>query len=269
MGVIFVIYEKSLTNPVLNLLLLKNKKYIGLILVPVVASFSFVTLLTYYPSYLIGVMQFNPAYAGIIMITLTIPVLFCPLLAGKIVSSGVSAISIIFISLILMIFGGVILFLVGGVDGQLYLIGFALFMIRAGMGLTAGLVDGLALSCVEPNQTGMAAGLLNTLRLGSEAIAVALYGSLLTANLNGILPDLLIKYTSSIDVIEDWINSIASGNLTVPLSNVAANIQSIMLNDIITSYHSAFNFTLAILTIISAIACTFSLFFLKKKESSH
>lgn len=76
LGIIFVIYEKSLTNPVLNLLLLKNKKYEGLILFPVVASFSFITLLTYYPSYLIGVMQFNPAYTGIIMISLTIPVLF-------------------------------------------------------------------------------------------------------------------------------------------------------------------------------------------------
>ncbi|WP_239373103.1 MFS transporter [Snodgrassella gandavensis] len=265
-GVIFVMYEKSITNPVLNLTLLKNKKYVGLILVPVVASFSFVTLLTYYPSYLIGVMQFSPSYAGIIMITLTVPVLFCPLLAGKIVSSGVSAISIIFISLILMIFGGILLFLVGGVDGQLYLIGFALFMIGAGMGLTAGLVDGLALSCVEPHHTGMAAGLLNTLRLGSEAIAVVLYGSLLTANLNSILPDLLIKYNSSIDVIADWINSVASGNLTAPLSDVATNIQPIMLNDIITSYHSAFNFTLAILTIISTIICLFSIFLLKRKN---
>ena len=95
------------------------------------------------------------------------------------------------------------------------------------MGLTAGLVDGLALSCVDPDETGMAAGLLNTLRLGSEAIAVALYGSLLTTNLNGILPNLLTKYSSSIDLIEDWINSVASGNLTAPLTNVATNMHSI------------------------------------------
>ena len=267
LGIIFVIYEKNNTNPVLNLKLLKNKRYVGLILVPVVASFSFVTLLTYYPSYLTGVMQFSPSYAGIIMISLTFPVLFCPLLAGKIVSFGVSAIFIVLISLFLMIFGGILLFLVGGIDGQLPLISIALFMIGAGMGLTAGLVDGLALSCVDPDETGMAAGLLNTLRLGSEAIAVALYGSLLTTNLNGILPNLLTKYSSSIDLIEDWINSVASGNLTAPLTNVATNMHSIMLDDIILSYHNAFNVTLVMLTVISGMISLVSLFLLKRKSS--
>ena len=63
-----MIYEKNNTNPVLNLKLLKNKRYVGLTLVPVVASFSFVTLLTYYPSYLTGVIQFSSSYSGIVMI---------------------------------------------------------------------------------------------------------------------------------------------------------------------------------------------------------
>lgn len=269
LGEIFVIYEKSITNPVFDLNLLKNKKYMGLILVPVVASFSFVTLLTYYPSYLTGVMQFSSAYTGIIMITLTVPVLICPLLAGKLVSYGIPATSLIIISLALMILGGVLLFLVGGVDGLLYLICLALFMIGVGMGLTAGLIDGLALSCVEPHQTGMAAGFLNTLRLGSEAIAVALYGSLLTANLNSILPNYLIKYSSSVEVINSWINSVASGNLTFPLSNIPTNRQPIMLNEIIASYHNAFNNTLIILTIISATICSFCLWFMKRKVSFH
>ena len=61
-------YEKYNTNLVLNLTLLKSKRYLGLILVPVVASFSFVTLFTYYSSYLTGVIQFSPSYAGIVMI---------------------------------------------------------------------------------------------------------------------------------------------------------------------------------------------------------
>ena len=68
LGIIFVIYEKYNTNLVLNLTLLKNKRYLGLILVSVFASFSFVTLFTYYSSYLTGVIQFSPSYAGIVMI---------------------------------------------------------------------------------------------------------------------------------------------------------------------------------------------------------
>ena len=63
-----MIYEKYNTNLVLNLTLLKNKRYLGSILVSVFASFSFVTLFTYYSSYLTGVIQFSPSYAGIVMI---------------------------------------------------------------------------------------------------------------------------------------------------------------------------------------------------------
>ena len=91
------------------------------------------------------------------------------------------------------------------------------------------------------------------MRLGSEAISVALYGSLLTTNLSGILLNLLKKYSSSIDLMEDWINAVASWNLTAPLTNVATNMYSIMLDDIILSYHSTFNFTLVMLSLIFSL----------------
>ena len=91
------------------------------------------------------------------------------------------------------------------------------------------------------------------MRLGSEAISVALYGSLLTTNLSGILLNLLKKYSSSIDLMEDWINAVASWNLTAPLTNVATNMHSIMLDDIILSYHSTFNFTLVMLSLIFSL----------------
>ena len=89
--------------------------------------------------------------------------------------------------------------------------------------------------------------------MGSEAISVALYGSLLTTNLSGILLNLLKKYSSSIDLMEDWINAVASWNLTAPLTNVATNMYSIMLDDIILSYHSTFNFTLVMLSLIFSL----------------
>lgn len=53
--------------------------------------------------------------------------------------------------------------------------------------------------------------------------------------------------------MEDWINAVASGNLTAPLTNVATNMHSIMLDDIILSYHNAFNFTLVMLSLIFSL----------------
>ncbi|MFD3480656.1 hypothetical protein [Streptomyces sp. NPDC058695] len=55
----------------------------------------------------------------------------------------------------------------------------------AGTGLSAGPVDGQALALVPPEKAGMAAGFVNTLRLGGEAVAGAVYGSLLTTLLGG------------------------------------------------------------------------------------
>ena len=89
--------------------------------------------------------------------------------------------------------------------------------------------------------------------MGSEAIAVALYGSLLVTNLNRNLPNLLTKYSLSSELMEEWINAVASGNLTAPLTNVATNMYSIMLDDIILSYHSTFNFTLVMLSLIFSL----------------
>ncbi len=46
------------------------------------------------------------------------------------------------------------------------------------MGLHAG-IDNLALGSLKGEGIGLGAGLLNTLRLGSESIGVALYASLM------------------------------------------------------------------------------------------
>ena len=55
----------------------------------------------------------------------------------------------------------------------------SLFLIGSGMGLHAGGIDNLALSSLKGENVGLGAGLLNTLRLGSESIGVALYASLM------------------------------------------------------------------------------------------
>ncbi len=53
-----------------------------------------------------------------------------------------------------------------------------LVVVGAGFGLQAGLVDGEALAQVPEHEAGMGAGWINTVRLGSEAIAVSMFGSL-------------------------------------------------------------------------------------------
>ncbi|GGS15623.1 MFS transporter [Streptomyces aureoverticillatus] len=176
---VFCSVEKRRAHPLLDLGLLRDRRFLALCLVPVAGSFGFVTMLTYLPTYLTEVTGRDTGAAGLIMVLLTAPMLVFPLLAAKLVARGVSALTIIYVSLGALVVGDAAL-TVFGPDVSVAVVALPMIVTGAGMALAAGLVDGQALALVDPAKAGMAAGFLNTLRLGSEAVAVALYGSVLT-----------------------------------------------------------------------------------------
>ncbi|NEB78613.1 MFS transporter, partial [Streptomyces sp. SID14478] len=175
---LFVRVERRSAHPVLDLGLLRERRFLGLALVPVAASFGFVTLLTYLPSYLTAVTGRDGSAAGWLMLLLTLPVLVSPVVAAKLVERGVPARVLILTSLACLVAGdlGLLLF---SPHVAIAVVAVPMLVTGAGMGLSAGLVDGQALALVAPERAGMAAGFVNTLRLGSEAVAVAVYGSVL------------------------------------------------------------------------------------------
>lgn len=207
---VFAVVEQRVVHPMLDLSVLKDSRFVGLCLVTVVASFGFVTLLTYLPSYLTTAAGKSTAAAGVLMVLLTVGVLVCPLAVGKLVEKGVRPLTLIYLSLACLVTGdvGALLFSpsfsVGVVTAPLLVTG-------AGMGISSGLVDSQALRVVPGEKAGMAAGLLNTIRLGSEAIAVAVYGALLAGFLQGKITHGLGTYTSANPA--PVISSLATGNL--------------------------------------------------------
>lgn len=181
---LFAWTETRTPHPVLDLGLLRERRFLGLALVPVAASFGFVTMLTYLPSYLTAVTGRDSGAAGWLMLLLTLPVLACPALAAKLVERGIRAHALILISLACLVIGDLGLLLYSP-HAAVAVVAVPMLITGAGMGLSAGLVDGEALALVDPAKAGMAAGFVNTLRLGSEAIAVAAYGSVMATLLNG------------------------------------------------------------------------------------
>lgn len=243
----FVLRVRSAVHPVLNLELLRNHKFLGLILVPVIASFTFVTLLAYFPTFLTGSMQLTASNAGLVMLFLTAPVLVCPLLAGNLSAKGVSTNLIMYFSAACTIAGTTLLITLIKNDFHTAGIAAGLVLIGIGMGLSAGLVDGQALSSVSEHEVGMAAGLLNTFRLGSEAIAVAVYGALMSSTVSKIVPTKLDE--SGVMTNELWVNAISSGNFS------AFGEQPMLVEGLISIYNEAFIATNIVMTII-AIAFT-------------
>lgn len=268
-GIIFALFifrMKSAAYPVLNLSLLRNHRFLGLILVPVVASFTFVTLLTYFPTYLTGPMQLSAAAAGLMMLFLTSPVLVLPLIAGKLASTGMRTTHLMFLSILSLLLGIGLLGLVIELSNSLLLFAVALLLIGTGMGLSAGLVDGEALSCVNADEAGMAAGVLNTFRLGSEAIAVALYGAFMSASLIRLVPENLSQLTEA--EVETWITGMASGNFTELLERVSAAEQAALKMQMVATYQMAFTATNFVLGGIALAVSLLIVVYLRKGDSA-
>ncbi len=141
------------------------------------------------------------------MLLLTAPMLVCPILAGKWVGRGASAVGILKASLLALLAGLVSLALLSQPGALLAHLAVPLLLVGIGMGLSAGLVDGLALKTVPEPQAGMAAGLLNTFRLGSEAVAVALYGSLLATFLGQQLGPRIAPLVEGPGSLKGWLDA--------------------------------------------------------------
>ena len=111
--VVFVVLQARASAPLLDLSLVKNRRFLALCMVPVVAAFGFVTLLTYLPTYLVGASGFSPQRAGTVLLLMTAPVLLAPPLAGGLVNRGMPTRVLITISLALLAGGNAWLTVIG------------------------------------------------------------------------------------------------------------------------------------------------------------
>ncbi|XTZ37864.1 MFS transporter [Salmonella enterica] len=239
----FVVVEKKASSPVINFALLGNRFFLSLILIPVVASFCFVTLLTWFPTWLIAVKNYSPVDSGLVMLALTAPVLLLPVIAGKLITRGIKANLLLIVSLLLFIGGLGLLWVFSHDIMPLNKILVSLLLVGSGMGLSAGLVDGIALSVVEPQEVGRAAGILNTFRLGSEAIAVAVYGSLMSGS---IFHALSSQPTPQGMGAKQYLANVISGN-------AVSSVQGQQTNWLENVYAQAFTHTLQVLLAIALI----------------
>ncbi|MBJ8337689.1 MFS transporter [Antrihabitans sp. YC3-6] len=159
--------------------LLRNPHFLALCLVPVSGAIGFVTLLTYLPVALSGIADLSAGTAGLVMLPMTIPVLIGPLLAARLVrTTGATSMSIIYAALASLILGSVGMLALTPTIPLGWLI-LPMVLLGFGFGLPVGLVDSEALAAVPADSSGTAAGVLNFVRIGSEAIVVAGYSALL------------------------------------------------------------------------------------------
>lgn len=182
--IVFVTIERCAVNPILNLSLLRQRRFIGWLLAAITMSIGFGGILNFLPSYLQDPVGMTAANAGMVLILPTLPMMIMPTLGGWLISKGTSPVMVIATALLAIAGGNAWLATLHPAITPLELAG-PLVLLGAGVGLASGIIDAQAMNQVNENQVGMAAGMLNTVRSTSNALILGLFGSALIAIMTG------------------------------------------------------------------------------------
>lgn len=191
-------HEREAGQKAVDFSLLANKKFLSMVLVPVAAAVGYVTVLSYLPVALSAVHGMSAGTAGLFMLPMTIPVLIGPMIASFLIShvKRIRPMTMINVALAVLVLGDLgLLFL--GAHSSLGLLVVPMILLGFGFGFPIGLVDGEALAAVAARSSGTAAGVLNFMRLGSEAVVVGAYAAVLAALLRSRIADRVVAQATA------------------------------------------------------------------------
>ncbi|GAA2990090.1 MFS transporter [Actinokineospora diospyrosa] len=183
--VVFAVVERRVPNPMFHFDLLRTPGFLAAALAAATFVAVMVPLLVYLPSYLTEVVGQSARGAGATLILMTSPILVLPLVAGALARWS-SANAVLAGALALVATGTAWLTGIGPDSTALSLAG-PLLTLGAGIGLSTGLVDGMALASAGPSRAGTASGMFGTSRLAFETIGIAVVGSIIATGTHGTL----------------------------------------------------------------------------------
>ncbi|MEH0972567.1 MFS transporter [Micromonospora sp. CPCC 205546] len=204
-GIGFVRVERRGTAPMFDLDLLRNRRFVGYSLVAATMMGLLVPLLVYLPSYLIDVAGLDAGRAGLWMLMLTLPSVALPPLGAAIARRSPRLLSV---GAIALGTAGTFALATVGPDSTPRSLLLPLLLIGTGVGVTTGVIDGLAIATAPVRQSGTVAGLFNTGRLVTETVALALVGATLAVVSGGQLAG--AGFTAALHVVATALGCLGS-----------------------------------------------------------
>ncbi len=172
--------------------ILRNPMFFAYALVPVADAIGFMTLFTYLPVALSAIYRMSTPAAGtmLMLMLMTVPIFVSPMLVAATMKRfpRLTAMKVIYTSLAVLLIGDFGMYVLDA-DAPIAWLVAPMILLGFAWGLPAGLVDGAALGAVRPESSGTAAGVLNFLRLGSEAITIGVYAVAVHAVISHLIPD--------------------------------------------------------------------------------
>ncbi|TCV92084.1 MFS transporter [Luteibacter rhizovicinus] len=181
----FVWTELRVARPMLDLSLFRYARFVGVQVLPIGTCYCYIVLLVLLPLRFIGINGMREIDAGLLMLSLSAPMLVVPALAAWLtrwIAPGVLAGS----GLLAAAFGLYLLSRVPMTEtGQALML--PMLVIGCGTGLPWGLMDGLSMTVVPKDRAGMATGIFSTTRVAGEGIALAIVTAVLATLTQGKL----------------------------------------------------------------------------------
>ena len=225
---VFLLVESRASRPMIDLSLLRNRFFGGVLFAGVMLSFAAFGSYTYVSIWLQSVLGMSPIEAGLTGLPVSISSFFVAAGIGKVlhrVKPGP------------VIGGGLLLIGLGGVVGGLLLHGSATWpelipgftLIGVGVGLMNPMLNSAAMGAVPPQRGGMAGGALNTGRQLGLALGIAALGSVFAARAAHVLQGRGVPGADAVS------RAVAGGQAPILLQRVPAATRAAMSSD----FHAA------------------------------
>lgn len=264
---LFAVAESRQAHPMFDLALFRQSRFLAVCLLPVAIAFGFVCLLVLLPSWFSGANGASADAAGATMMLLTLPVLVVPLGVNRLVKLGMSTRVVLSLSLLLVALGGAWLTVLHPGISALELAG-PLLLIGIGMGFSAGLIDGVAITSVAPERAGMAAGMFNTMRLAGEAVAITVMSTVLVSLLQSRVAGGLRGFGLPAADAAGVANGVASGDLAGAAQRVDPGLRDRFSDFLADSYTGAMHSVLWLLVAICAVATVVVYLMLRDRQEA-
>ena len=251
----FVIIERSVKRPMLDLTLFRYPRFVGVQLLAAAPAYAFVVLLLLLPVRFVGIEGMSEVAAGRMMVALSAPLLILPMVAG-LLTRWLTAATICGTGLLISAAGLFWLSRFATGSAPLELIG-PLLTIGIGISLPWGLMDGLAVSVVPKERAGMATGIFSTTRVAGEGVALAVVSAILSSFIQSNLGT----------TAGDHASAAAQRLVTGDLLDAASNVPAIGHAALVQSYNNAFSGLLWLLTAITAVTAIVIFTFLGRRNA--
>jgi predicted MFS family arabinose efflux permease len=249
----FVLVEQRQRQPMFDLSLFRKPHYVALCLTPVALAFGFVALLVFLPSYFMAVNNMPARDAGFVLLLLTAPTLVMPAVAAA--ASKRLSIRFLLVTCLVLVAAGTGWLTVIEPGVSILTLAGPLLTIGIGFGISNGILDGAAVSSVEPQRAGMAAGMFNTMRITGEVVAIAALGSLLVSFTRSEMTAAVGRSGQSYgQPVGDLANLTVQGNLDGAAALVPQPLRATFTSLAQSAYTSALDHVLWVLAAVCLLA---------------